>query len=205
MSPKHWRPAPLAVSLARGPVIGLALAVTAVVSVLFSIWLSTVDASVAHVFESQMAFTADRFIDAVGPLGPDGITETMRVTITLDFLYPVAYAIAIGGIWARLAGPGAWAGPAAPLAAALVAAAADWVENLLHLAASAQMVGGSRPSTLLVLTGSLMATIKYALLIYALLATARAALRRRGRVALTAIPLTLVAGVFGGAVLAALL
>lgn len=205
MSPKHWRPAPLALSLARGPVIGLALAVTAVVSILFSIWLSTVDASTTHVFESQMAFTADRFIDAIGPLGPDGITEVMRVTITLDFLYPVAYAIAIGGIWARLAGPEAWAGPAAPLAAALVAAAADWVENLLHLAASAQMVGGSRPSTVLVLTGSIMAAVKYALLISALLATARAALRRRGRAALTAIPLTLVAGVFGGAMLAALL
>jgi len=116
MSPKHWRPASIAVDLARGPVIGLSLAVTVVISLLFGIWLSLVDATTMHVFESQMAFTTQRFIDALGPLGPDGIAEVIRTTITLDFLYPVAYALAIGGVWARLAGPGAWAGPAWPLA-----------------------------------------------------------------------------------------
>lgn len=202
MSPKHWRPAALAVRVAQVPVIGVSLVVTAVVSVLFGVWLSLVGATTMHVLESQMAFTAQRFIDALGHLEPDGIAEVIRVTITLDFVYPVAYAIAIGGIWARLAGPAAWSGRAAPLAAAFGAAAADWIENLLHLAAAAQMVDGSRPALALVLTGSAFAAIKWTLLLYALLMTARAAIRRRGRAALAAIPIALLAGALAAAVLA---
>jgi hypothetical protein len=203
MSPKHWRPATLAVRLAQGPVIGISLAVTAVTSVLFGIWLSLVGATTMHVFESQMAFSTQRFIDALGPLEPTGIAEVIRVTITLDFLYPVAYAIAIGGIWARLVGPTGWAGRAAPLGAALGAAAADWIENVLHLAAAAQMVEGTRPATTLVFAGSAFAAIKWGLLLFALLMTARAAIRRRGRSALTAIPIALLAGALAAAVLTA--
>lgn len=202
MSSKHWRPAALAVRLAQVPVIGVSLAVTAVVSVLIGVWLSLVGATTMNVFESQMAFTTQRFIDALGHLEPDGIAEVIRVTITLDFLYPIAYAMAIGGIWARLAGPTAWGGRAVPLAAAFGAAAADWIENLLHLAAAAQMVDGSRPALALVLTGSAFAAIKWALLLGALLMTARAAIRRRGRAALTAIPIALLAGALAAAVLA---
>lgn len=203
MSPKHWRPATLAATLGRGPFIGTTLAVTVVWSVLFGIWLSLVDATMLHVIESQMAFTVDRFVAAIGPLGPAGISEVIRLVITLDFVYPVAYGMSLGGIWARLAGPSAWGTPALPLAAALGAAAADWIENTFHLAAAAQMVGGTRPSALLVAAGSMAATIKWTLLVGALLATARAAALRRGRMVLVAIPTALLAGALAAAVLAA--
>ena len=201
---KHWRPAAIAVILARGPVIAVSLAVTAVISALFGIWLSIAGASTSHVAAAQMAFTPDRFIDAIGELGPDGITELIRLTITLDFLYPVAYAAAIGGVWARLAGPSAWAGRALPLAMAFGAAATDWLENLLHLGAAAQMVNGSRPSMLYVLPGSLMAAIKWALLVAALFMAARAAVARRGTAALLAIPLALLAGSLAAVAVAAI-
>jgi len=203
MSPKHWRPAPLAAALAAGPLLGTAFLVTAFASVLFGIWLSLAGATSFEVFQSQMAFTTQRFIDAIGPLEPDGIAEFIRATITLDYLYPVAYAAAIGGTWARLAGPSAWSGRAIPLAAAVLAAGADWLENTLHLAAASEMVEGVRPSQILVFGGSLFATIKWVLLITALLLTARAALRRRGRLSLVAIPLALLAGALGAVALAA--
>lgn len=203
MATQHWRPAPIALGLARGPVLGAALAVTAAVSGLFGIWLSLADADLTVIVASQMAFTADRFIDALGPLGPDGVAEVVRLTATLDFVYPVAYAIALAGAWARLAGPGAWGGRGTVMAAAFGAAAADWVENLLHMAAAASLAGGSRPSGLLVAAGSLFATVKWILLVGAVLATARAALQRRGRVALAAVPLTLLAGLMAATVVAA--
>jgi hypothetical protein len=205
MPPKHWRPAALAVSIARGPIIVLSLVATAIVSALFGIWLSLVDATTMQVFESQMAFTTQRFIDALGPLGPDGISEVIRVTITLDFVYPIAYATAVGAVWARLSGPSGWRGRALPLVAAIGAAAADWLENLLHLAAMVEMAGGSRPSVALVATGSVLATLKWGFLLYALVMTARAAVQRKGRAALTAIPLALLAGGLAGMVLAATL
>jgi hypothetical protein len=203
MTQKHWRPAVMAVVLARGPVIGVSLAITGVISILIVIRLALADATAMQVLQSQMAFTSQRFIDAIGPLGPDGIGGFADMTITLDFIYPVAYAVAIGGVWARLAGPRHWGRPALPLAAILVAAALDWIENLFHLAASAQMVDGLRPSLLFVLPGSISATAKWVLILTALLLTARAAIRRRGRVALVAIPVALLAGLFAGAVLAA--
>lgn len=203
MATQHWRPAPIALGLARGPVLGLALVVTATLSALFGIWLSLVEADLTVVVASQMAFTPDRFIDALGPLGPDGVAEIVRLTATLDFVYPAAYAIALAGVWARLAGPGAWGGRGTVIAAAFGAAAADWVENLLHMAAAASLAGGSRPSGILVAAGSLFATLKWTLLVGAVLAAARTALQRRGRVALAAVPLTLLAGVLAATVVAA--
>jgi hypothetical protein len=184
-------------------VIGVSLIVTIVVSTLLGIWLSTFDATTMDVFASQMAFTPDRFIDAIGAWGPAGITEFIRITATLDFVYPAAYAIAIGGLWARMAGPTAWTGTAWPLAAAFGAALADWLENLSHLAAAAAMVGGDRPNAALVAVGSAFATIKWFLLVGALIATAMAAGRRTGRARLVAIPVILIAGALAAAAVSA--
>lgn len=204
MWPKHWRIERFAAGLALRPVLELSLGGVAVISALVPIWLSLVDASVSQVLEAQLAFTSQRFVDAIGPLGPDGISELVRVTITLDFVLPLAYATALGASWARLVDRREWTQGVAILGAAFSAAAADWIENLFHLGAAAQMVEGSRPSQLLVLAGSVFASVKWALLLTSMLVIARVAVRRRGRVAL-AIPLTLAAGSFAAAILAAAL
>lgn len=162
----------LASTLSQGVVIASSLAVVGVLSVLFSVWGALVTDDALGIIRSQMSFTGDRFADLVRTWD---IAEFIRLTATLDFIYPVAYATAIAGIWARAAGPDGWTRAPWPLIAAFGAAAADWLENTFHILAIEPAITGGSPVSTAVAVGSTFAAVKWIGIIAAVSGAARTA------------------------------
>ena len=177
MPTKHERAQTTAATLSRGPVLAVSLALVVVLTVLFKVWGSLVTDDSLGIIRSQLAFTSSRFSDVIGTWN---IAEFIRLTATLDFVYPIAYGAAIAGTWARAIGPGHWPGTAWPLLAAGGAAAADWVENTFHLIAIEPTITGESPIALAVAIGSVFAAIKWIGIIAGLTAITRAAWKRGG-------------------------
>ena len=175
MPAKHGRFGTLAMTLSRKAVIASSLAVVAAITVLFRVWGTLVTDDSLGIIRSQLTFTEHRFADVVQTFD---IAEFVRLTATLDFVYPLAYAAAIAGVWARVAGPDLWFGSAWPLATAFGAAAADWLENAFHLIAIEPMLTGGEPIAFAVFMGSAFAALKWIGIVVALTATARLSLRR---------------------------
>jgi hypothetical protein len=140
MSQQPWSDPSLARRLAAPPVVAISLLLTSLFSVLFSVWGALVTEDSLGIFRSQVAFTSDRFTDVVGTWN---VAEFIRLTASLDFIYPVLYATAIAAVWARASRSdvdrSTW-----PLAAAMAMIAADWLENAFHLIAIEPMITGDR-------------------------------------------------------------
>jgi len=105
--------------LSRRVTIGISLAAVAVLSVVFRVWGALVTDDSLGIIRSQLAFTADRF-EAV--TGTWNIAEFIRLTATVDFIFPVLYAAVIAGVWARAAGSDQWSRSVWPAATAFGAA-----------------------------------------------------------------------------------
>ena len=175
MSPKPWSGLRVAHRLSATAVVATSLLLAALFSVLFSVWGALVTDDALGIFRSQMAFTRDRFTEIVGTWD---IAEFIRLTASLDFIYPVAYATAIAAVWA-LASRSEPDRSTWPLAVAMIAVAADWLENAFHLIAIRPMITAEPVIGIAVAIGSIFAVIKWAAIVAALAATARAAWRHR--------------------------
>ena len=175
MSQKPWSDPSLVRRLAATPVVVASLLLTALFSVLFSVWGALVTEDSLGIFRSQLAFTGDRFTEIVGTWN---VAEFIRLTASLDFIYPVAYATAIAAVWA-LASRSESDRSTWPLAAAIIAVIADWLENALHLIAIRPMIASDPVIGVAVTIGSVFAVIKWGAIVAALTAAARAAWRHR--------------------------
>ncbi len=164
-------------TLSRPAVIATSLVAVGVLSVLFRVWGALVTDDALGIIRSQLTFTVDRFADVTGTWN---IAEFIRLTATLDFVYPIAYATAIGGVWARAAGPDHWRGSAWPIMVAFGAAGADWLENTFHLLAIEPAITAETPITAFVAVGSVFAAIKWIGVVVALTAAAGAAWKHDG-------------------------
>jgi len=177
MPAKSWNPQPFLQALSRRATIGISLAAVAVLAVIFRVWGALVTDDSLGIIRSQVTFTAERF-DAV--VGTWNIAEFIRLTATIDFIFPVAYAAVIAGVWARAAGPDQWARFSWPVTVAFGAAAADWLENVLHLIAIEPTISGGTSIGVAVALGSVFAVVKWIGIVVALTAAAVAAWKRGG-------------------------
>lgn len=143
------------------------------------------------VISLQMSFTPERFTAVAAPWGEDGKRDFRRNLFLVDLAFPAIYALLLVMLLARFA-PGApqWA-MLAPVAAAL----ADGGENTLHAAALARLLAEDLAPGWAVLGGSLLATVKYLLLIGALLTLARRARPQHALVGNTAVAVAVLIGV----------
>jgi hypothetical protein len=173
MSKKQWPDPRLAQRLEATPVVAVSLLLTALLSVLFSVWGALVTEDSLGIFRSQLAFTGDRFAEVVGTWD---VAEFIRLTASLDFIYPVAYATAIAAVWA-LASRSESDRSSWPVVAAMIAVSADWLENALHLIAIRPMITAEGVVGVAVAIGSVFAVIKWGAIVAALSAAARAAWR----------------------------
>jgi hypothetical protein len=160
-----------------------ALVLMAVFVVLFEVTGRMVAPGGADPLVLQKAFTAERFARAVGAWG-DGVAQFKANLVTLDFAFPLVYAVGLASLVALAGGPSpGWfrlwlfAFPGA-------AAALDWVENLGHLwlladvHTAADAAAATYPGPL-VFTASLAAMAKFALLLGAAAGAVGYAVRRR--------------------------
>ncbi len=129
-----------------------------------------------QVFALQLAFTEENFQAVLERWGRAGTAQFLG-TLWLDYLFPIAYAVFLASLAARLAAAGQRAPHAPPrllIALPWGAAALDYAENTLHLA----MLGQGGVSAPLVLAASLAAAAKWALIAATVLGLARRALAR---------------------------
>jgi hypothetical protein len=127
--------------------------------------------------ELQLCFSAERFwhiVEAWSAANPRAVSAFVRGTVMLDFLFPVAYAALLSGLYRWTAGRvGARVWPALALVP-WVAAALDYLENvitigLLLLGRPAELTGGA---SLAVLTMSTAAALKWTGILASLVLTA---------------------------------
>jgi hypothetical protein len=112
--------------------------------------------------------------------GTWNIAEFIRLTATVDFIFPVMYAAVIAGVWARAAGPDQLSRSVWPAGIAFGAAAADWLENVFHLLAIEPAINGGSSIGAAVAAGSVFAVAKWIGLVVALTAAAITAWKRGG-------------------------
>jgi len=163
-------------------VAGTAVLAAAVTSVLFWVLAAGIDTRLDNVGLSlQKSFTVERFARAVEAVGGD-VQVAVRNIVTLDFAFPVIYAVALSSVYALAAGPGPsrhdlWVF-SLPWAAALL----DIGENLVHLSLLADVHTAADLGKVTagpVLTASLLASAKYTLIFVTLGAITWQAGRRR--------------------------
>ena len=117
----------------------------------------------------QLAFSEEAFGRIVGQWGAEGVRIYRNVTLGLDYLFPIAYALCLSGAMAWLTRTGSRGPTRAELALFAmpwVAALLDWVENTLHLLLLQDV---SRLSPALVLLASLAAAAKWGLVLLSVL------------------------------------
>lgn len=161
-------------TLSRRAVVASAVTVVIALSVTSAIWGANITDDPLGVFRSQLAFTPGRFAAAVDGWDIGGF---IRMTLAVDYIFPVAYGAAIAGVWSRAARSRGQQGPWWVLIP-LTAVAMDWLENSFHLIAAGSILDGSMPSTGFVLVGSIGATIKWGALIGGIAGAASASWRR---------------------------
>lgn len=194
----------LARFVARPGMLTAATIATIIITPLLSLWFALVTPHAEDLVRLQLAFTTATFTDIVSSWGP-GAAEFIRMTITLDFVYPTAYALTIGGLWSRAAAGRDRDRLVTPLTAALAAGLADWIENLLGMTAIQSILDGSSPSGLLVAASAVAASIKWMLLLAAITATAANTWRKStSRARLLAAAEAAIAVGLGASVIAAL-
>jgi hypothetical protein len=160
-----------------------ALAATAAFALLFQVAGRMVTDGGATGLELQKAFTTGRFTAVVTGWG-DGVEAFKTSLMMLDFAFPVLYALSLSSLVA-LAG-GREPGRLLLWLAALpwLAAACDWVENLLHLWLladvhdAADAAAAAFPAAA-VFGASLAATVKFALLLAVSAGAVAVALKNR--------------------------
>lgn len=160
-----------------------ALAGVVVIALLFQVTGRMVVAGGTTGIELQRAFTPDRFAAAVRGWG-DGVEVFKTSLIMLDFAFPLAYAAALASLVAVAGGPGPTRVALGLFTLPWVAAALDWIENLLHLwlladvHTAAEAAAAAYPA-LPVAGASLAAMVKFALLLAAAGGAVLLATRRR--------------------------
>lgn len=142
-----------------------ALTFTALAGLLF--WflargLGNLPPNAPTIFDLQLAFTAEKFQSVLAAWGEQNVAAYVN-SMWLDFLYPIAYALALSG-WIAVLTRRADAPPSRPalafFAAPLLAALLDYLENSLHLLMLA-VLHTAPPA--LVFLASLAAAVKWAL------------------------------------------
>ncbi len=143
----------------------LALLFTTLAGVLF--WLlarglGNLPPNAPTIFDLQLAFRTEKFQSVLAAWGETNVAAYLN-GMWLDFLYPIAYALALSG-WIAVLTRRADQPPSGPalafFAAPLLAALLDYLENLLHILMLAVL--HSTPAALVFLA-SLAAAIKWAL------------------------------------------
>ncbi|MCI0520106.1 MAG: hypothetical protein L0Z70_07580 [Chloroflexi bacterium] len=158
----------------------LALSFSALAVFLFSrlaAGLETLPPGAPSIFALQLAFTPERFQSVLDQWGAAAV-EAFVGGMWLDYFFPIAYALALAGWIAWLAGrrgdaPRRWA--LALFSLPFIAGGLDWVENSLHLL---MLVALRSFPPAIVLLASLAAAVKWALAGVLLLAVIVLALRR---------------------------
>lgn len=113
----------------------------------------------------QLAFSEDAFGRIVAQWGAEGVRTYRDVTLGLDYLFPIAYALCLSGAIAwltRARGRDPTRLELALFAMPWVAALLDWVENTLHLLLLGDL---TRISAAPVLLASLAAAAKWCLML----------------------------------------
>ncbi|GAB4504990.1 MAG: penicillin acylase family protein [Anaerolineales bacterium] len=143
----------------------LALTFTALAGLLF--WLlarglGSLPPGAPSIFDLQLAFTVERFQFVMAQWGAAAM-QAYVTSMWLDYLYPIAYTLALGG-WLAVLTRRAGRAPSRPalvlFAAPFLAALLDYVENSLHLLMLAVL--HATPAALVFLA-SLAAAIKWIL------------------------------------------
>ncbi|GAB4459351.1 MAG: hypothetical protein Kow0070_14210 [Anaerolineales bacterium] len=143
----------------------LALTFTALAGLLF--WLLTrglgsLPPGAPSIFDLQLAFTAERFQFVMAQWG-EAAMQTYVTSMWLDYLSPIAYALALSA-WLAVLTRRADRAPSRPalalFAAPFLAALLDYVENSLHLLMLAIL--HATPAALVFLA-SLAAAVKWTL------------------------------------------
>jgi len=166
-------------SLAQGKAILLAALFTVAAFVAFALFDRARPAGTPSVVALQLAFSATRFREVLEQWGAPGMQAYRTSTLLVDSWFPIAYAALLSGLLARLTARlgGGGSGPGfAVFALPLLAAALDWIENVLHLSL---LRDPSRISAALVLLASIAATVKWALLGVSIVAIVGLLLRGR--------------------------
>lgn len=149
--------------------------------------LETLPPGAPGIFALQLAFTPQRFQFVLEQWGDDAVQHYVT-GMWLDYIYPVAYSLALAGLLAWLTSrpnqaPARW--QLTLFSLPLIAGLLDWVENSLHLLMLAVLHSSSSP--VLVFIASLAAAIKWtfaaisilAILVLAALRTATFMSQRR--------------------------
>lgn len=158
----------------------LALLFTALAGFLFwllSRGLALLPPGAPSIFDLQLAFSAPRLASVLEQWGEAGVRAYVE-GMWLDFLYPLAYALALSGWIAALTRraeqpPARW--QLTLFALPFLAAALDYVENLLHLLMFAVL---QTLPPVLVFLASLAAAVKWSLAGVSVLAVFLLALRK---------------------------
>lgn len=136
--------------------------------IVFSSMGAQPDASDPTVFDLQLAFSADRFVEVVEAWGPD-VTNDFRAHLWIDCLFPVVYSVALASMLALLSvrdlktrpgdQPPYWV--LVMFALPFVGALCDLVENVLHWIALDDPLN---PPGVLIVLASGAAAIKWTVL-----------------------------------------
>lgn len=136
---------------------------------LLSRGLASLPPGTPSIFDLQLAFRAEKFQAVLAAWGERNVAAYVS-GMWLDFLYPLAYALALSG-WIAVLTRRADTPPSrftlALFAAPLLAALLDYVENSLHLL---MLVGLNTAPPALVFLASLAAAVKWGLAGLAILA-----------------------------------
>lgn len=143
----------------------LALIFTALAGLLF--WLLTrglgsLPPGAPSIFDLQLAFSAEKFQSVLAAWGERNVTAYVT-SMWLDYLYPIAYALALSAwlaVLTRRPGRAPSHAALALFAAPFLAALLDYVENSLHLLMLALL--HATPAALVFLA-SLAAAVKWTL------------------------------------------
>jgi hypothetical protein len=128
MEPPAGRPTRL---VADPRVIGGSAVLTLLFILFFDVSArAAVGSGSASFIELQMAFTTGRFADVLVQWD-HGIDAMKNTVITLDYLFPIVYAILLSGLVAR--SRAATGAHSTAFLVPWVAAACDWIENSIHL------------------------------------------------------------------------
>ena len=115
----------------------------------------------------QLAFSRQAFADILNQWGAAGVRAYQRSTLSIDYLFPIAYAVCLSSsiAWLSSGSDGREPGPGTMLVFSLpwAAAALDYVENTLHLILLRDV---RQLSPTLVLVASLAAAIKWGLIAF---------------------------------------
>jgi hypothetical protein len=162
------------VALARFWIVTLFANLVVVFLIIFRLVGAQPDADDPTVLDLQLAFNTDRFVEVIQAWGPD-VTDDFRANLWIDCLFPVVYSLALGSGIALLSARDltARADDPPPYLVLLlfmlpfVAAFFDLAENAAHWLALDDPL---HPPSALVLTASVAAVIKWALIGVSLLA-----------------------------------